>query len=397
MEANSFILTALPNGEHTLRGVAMMNRLFGLLLLGLALSSASTLDPAGGQFKKAVYYGAGRRPYQVITGHFTSSGHLDLAFADWQSDQICILLGNGDGSFQKQRCFAVGAPISLASGDFNEDGNEDLAVVETAQTGNGSIALFMGDGIGHFKLSAKYTTGVVPLSVALADFNGDGHLDAAIADEGINNPGDVKVFFGDGKGHLGKARRYKVGGGPYAVAAGDLNGDHFPDLAVANRYGYVSVLLNDDTGHFRNRSYDGGGTSVSDVKIVNLRNNGKQDLIAANPVQGLVVLLNRGDGTFRGPKYYRPCQNCAAPVACVSADFNADKKPDVACATEYGDSYLYYGDGKGQFGPAIPMKEEIGNDGGYSIAAGDFNNDKAPDLAIPIQNYGKVAILINAQ
>jgi hypothetical protein len=51
----------------------------------------------------------------------------------------------------------------------------------------------------------------------------------------------------------------------------------------------------------------------------------------------------------------------------------------------------------GTFGLAIHLKDTIQFKGGYSIAAGDFNNDKAPDLAIPIQNYGKVAIMLNTQ
>jgi len=81
----------------------------------------------------------------------------------------------------------------------------------------------------------------------------------------------------------------------------------------------------------------------------------------------------------------------------VVADFNLDGNLDVACATSIDDSYLFYGDGKGSFGPSIPIHDAINFQGGFSIAAGDFNNDQAPDLAIPIQIKGKVAILLNTQ
>ena len=112
----------------------------------------------------------------------------------------------------------------------------------------------------------------------------------------------------------------------------------------------------------------------------------------------MVVLLNNGDGTFGQATVYPPtCQNCVAPEACVVADFNLDGKLDVACATSIDDSYLFYGDGKGNFGSSIPIHDAIHFQGGFSIAAGDFNNDQAPDLAIPIQIKGKVAILLNAK
>jgi len=86
-----------------------------------------------------------------------------------------------------------------------------------------------------------------------------------------------------------------------------------------------------------------------------------------------------------------------APEASLVADFNLDGNLDVACATSIDDSYLFYGDGKGNFGSSIPIQDAINFQGGFTIAAGDLNNGKAPDLAIPIEVKGKVAILLNTQ
>jgi hypothetical protein len=373
-----------------------MRRIAWVFLLGLATAVPSA---RAGQFEHVVYYHAGQRPYGVITARFTQSGNMDLAVADYLTNQVSILLGNGDGTFQKPLKFAVPAPAALAVGDFDSDGNQDLAVVETS-TGDGSIAIFLGDGAGHFKLSASYRTGVAPISVAAADFNGDGHLDLAVANNGgQSGQGSLMVFIGTGKGTFQKPVTYKIVGAPWAVAAGDLNGDHHPDLAVTNLGGYVSVFINDGTGKFlKPVTYSATGGEVVDVKIADLRHDGKQDLILANGSVGMVVLLNNGDGTFGKATIYPPtCQNCVAPEACVVADFNLDGKLDVACATSIDDSYLFYGDGKGNFGSSIPIHDAINFQGGYGIAAGDFNNDKAPDLAIPIQIKGKVAILLNAK
>ncbi len=313
-----------------------------------------------------------------------------------------ILLGNGDGTFQPPRKFRAPSPIELAVGDFNEDGNLDLAVVEANGTGNGALMIFLGDGEGGFKLSLSYPVGVAAGFVAVADFNGDGHLDAAVSDQGIDStPGDVIVFFGDGQGKLRRAAKFKMPHQqPTGIAAGDLNGDQHPDLAVTlAATGSVAVLINDGTGKFLNPvTYDAGGGAAVDVQIADLRNSGKQDLAIANASQGLVVLLSKGNGTFGKPAIYPPiCQNCVAPMACVVADFNLDNKLDVACATNIDDSYLFYGKGNGKFGPSIPIDNTINFQGGFSIAAGDFNNDQAPDLAIPIELKGKVAIMLNTK
>jgi hypothetical protein len=379
-----------------------MQRTIRSLAFAVAALAITTQSASAGQFKHPVYYPAGERPYRVIATQLTDSGNIDIAFADWLSDQICIMLGNGDGTFQKRTLFPVPAPISLTAGDFNEDGNQDLAVVESGGTGDGAIAIFLGDGKGGFKLSASYAIGVASVSLAVADFDGDGHLDVAVTNKGFDSTGSMMTFFGDGHGKLRDRKTYKTAGGPFGIAAGDLKGGHSPDLAVTQiDNGSVTVFLNDGTGKFlKPATYNAGAGEAADVKIADLRNNGKQDLVIANLSQGMVVLLNKGNGTFGPAKIYPPCSGnpvCEAPEAVVVADFNLDGHLDAAVATNIDDSYFYYGKGDGTFGLAKHLKDTIHFQGGFSIAVGDFNNDKAPDLAIPIELKGKVAIMLNTK
>src|SRR5579863_9713802 len=170
-------------------------------LLAFAALAAMTTTSLAGQFKHVIYYGDGSRqqPYHVVASHLTSSGNVDLAVGDYLSDRVSILLGNGDGTFQKALTFPVPAPIGIAVGDFNEDGIQDLAVVENGGTANGAIAIFLGDGQGHFKLSGSYALGVGSDQVALSDLNGDGHLDVAVTNFGFAGAqGSIMTFFGDG-------------------------------------------------------------------------------------------------------------------------------------------------------------------------------------------------------
>ena len=376
-----------------------MARISRPLLLAFAAVTMVTFNAQAAQFKKAVYYRSGMRPSQVVTGDFNNDGNADLAFADWLSNQVVVLLGNGDGTFQKPLTFRAPSPTDLALGDLDGDGNLDLVITESGGSGSGTLAVYLGEGNGKFHLKATYGLGAYAGVVTVADFNGDGHLDVAAVDEGNGSSGVLRIFRGTGRGTLRKPAVYQAAVWLGAIAAGDLNGDHSPDLAVAEPMnGSVAVFINDGTGHFlKPVPYAWNGSPV-DVKIADLRHNGKQDLVVAHGAEGMAVLLNNGDGTFGKATIYPPtCQNCVAPEACVVADFNLDGKLDVACATSIDDSYLFYGDGKGNFGSSIPIHDAINFQGGYGIAAGDFNNDKAPDLAIPIQIKGKVAIMINTQ
>jgi hypothetical protein len=123
-------------------------------------------------------------PYRVVATQLAKSGNFDLVMADYLSNQIVVLLGKGDVTFQRPIQFSAPAPIGLAVGDLNGDGNEDLVVVESGGTGAGALAVFLGHGDGRFIFKASYQVGSVAGFVTIADFNGDGKLDVAETDQG---------------------------------------------------------------------------------------------------------------------------------------------------------------------------------------------------------------------
>src|SRR5258707_4853959 len=112
---------------------------------------------------------------------------------------------------------AGGSPSSVAVGDFNGDGVLDLAV---ANNGSNNVSVLLGNGDGSFQVARSFSAGGSPSSVAVGDFNGDGVLDLAVAHHGSNN---VSVLLGNGDGCFHVARRVDSGTRLYSLAAGALH------------------------------------------------------------------------------------------------------------------------------------------------------------------------------
>ena len=132
----------------------------------------------------------GDDPVAAITADLNHDGYLDLVTANSYSNDISVLLGKGDGTFQAGQSFAVGVgPTGLVVGDFNGDGRLDVAV---ADGGNGNsdqegVSILLGNGDGTFQAPVFYATGGYPSSVVEGDFTGSGVLDLALTIPGSDD------------------------------------------------------------------------------------------------------------------------------------------------------------------------------------------------------------------
>ena len=92
-----------------------------------------------------------------MAADFNGDGRTDLAVANSGTNDVSVLLSNGDGTFQNQVRYAVGDyPIALVAGDFTGDGRTDLAV---ANAGSYDVSVLLGNGDGTFQNQVRYAVG----------------------------------------------------------------------------------------------------------------------------------------------------------------------------------------------------------------------------------------------
>jgi len=351
------------------------------------------LGNGDGTFGSNTDFGTGSEPSSVAIGDLNGDGRPDLAVANEQPPStVSVLLGNGDGSFGTKTDFGTGAsPHSVAIGDLNADGRPDLAV---ANYGTGTVSVLLGNGAGAFGAKTDFGTDSFPLSVAIGDLNGDGRPDLAVAN---SSAGTVSVLLGNGDGTFGSKTDFGAGGGSSSVTIGDLNGDRRPDLAVANSVvSTVSVLLGNGDGTFGAHTDfgTGGGGSPQSVVIGDLNGDTRPDLAVANagsatPSNTVSVLLGNGDGTFGA---HTDFGTGGGSHSVAIGDLNGDRRPDLAVAnTDANTVSVLLGNGDGTFG----SKTDFGTgDGPSSVAIGYLNNDGWPDLAVANSNGQTVSVLL---
>jgi hypothetical protein len=151
------------------------------------------LGKGNGRFDRGTTIPARDRPVSIVAGFFNDDREVDLAVAHFAGDDIAVFLGNGDGTFREGETFGVGPkPVWLASGDFNGDGKADIA---PANSSNGTITALLGDGRGGFRKSADSPVGQQPMMIAVGDFNGDRYQDLAVVNLGDDT---VAIILGRG-------------------------------------------------------------------------------------------------------------------------------------------------------------------------------------------------------
>ena len=356
----------------------------------LTVASGTLCNSA--QFTNAADVSTGNGPASVAVGDFNNDGKQDLATGNLSAASVSIRLGDGLGGFSGTTNVSVGAlPFGIAVGDFNNDGNQDIAATNfNANT----VAIRLGDGLGGFSGTTAVSVDTNPLSVAIGDFDNDGNQDFATTNF---NAATVSIRLGDGLGGFSGTTDVSVGNKPSSIAIGDFNNDGKQDFATANSLpsGTVSIRMGDGLGGFSGTTTVSVGGNPSSVAIGDFDNNGKQDFAAAyQTLHAVSIRLGDGLGGFSGNTEVEVQLN---PLSVAIGDFNNDGNQDFVTADEGADTVsIRLGDGLGNFSGFSSNTTVVVGDSPRAIAIGDFNNDGTQDLAVPSATGSKASIRLGA-
>ncbi len=426
----------------------------------------------------------------IAVGDFNGDGKLDLVTVGLGQNLLTFEPGIGDGTFGAAMDTTLPGPAAgVAVADMNGDGKLDAVIAEYNTSDN--VGVLLGQGNGSFDAIQNYATGAgtAPDFIKVADMNGDGKPDVVVNTYGPA----VEVLLGSGDGSLGAATSFGAGSYPSSLAVADVNGDGSPDLVVPN-FGDadVSVILNDpppalisinratpastttqsttvsftvkftepvtgvtandflvqlDTGMSSSTpvlapvsgpsdtytvtvggitgsgnlslemvGMDGSATIVNDageelkpafafaevpdtsaggydIAVADVNGDGKPDVIAVDYSQNQVtVSLGGGDGTLQANQAFSTGPD-TGPVSVAAADLNGDGKLDLVTA-DFPDSTVgvLLANGNGTFQTAVRYSTNTGSTP-ESVKIADVNGDGKLDLIVTSNGTNQIGIL----
>lgn len=351
--------------------VVVSSMSFGLFLL---------LGNGDGSFQSPVAI-PGSTPDNIhflLAGDFNHDGKLDLV-EEGVAGVVFVLLGNGDGTFRQPVFSFLGVDVtatSFASADINGDGLPDLVAICE------SLQVLLGKGDGTFAVPATVLLAPTPelLDAAVAaDFNGDGKLDLAVAQENNLSHGEISVELGKGDGTFGKPIvSPMISTGTNLLLTGDFNADGKTDLLIGEDYvlGF-GVLLGKGDGSFKTEVDTAVSNGFLSLAVGDFNGDGKTDVVVSNNGTGsnplMNIYLSNGDGTFRaGAQYTAPFYSSVSV-----ADVNHDGKLDLVVTSFAVALQVFLGNGDGTFQNPISGPNALYSGG---LVIDDFNGDGKLDV-----------------
>lgn len=297
-------------------------------------------DGTGG-FGVETSFPAGVRSTHVHVADFNADGNDDIGVASDNFQGFSVLLGDAMGSFAAPVATGLSGVGGMATADVNLDGHLD--VVLPGYDKNMPFVLNLGDGSGGFTPNpASLDPSILrPLAVTSGDFNGDGNPDVAIAQDGVLSPrGEVTTFFGDGLGGFSSSTSVSIGQRPTDLTAGDFNGDGIDDLAAVS-VSFTHVLTADGSGGFDYNAYS--TDSATSIAVGDFNLDGALDIVNVSAFTGrgdTTILVNDGNGGFE-PQMRIGFRNRLDSDVAVG-DFNVDGKLDFVIASQRKDELKIY-------------------------------------------------------
>ncbi|MCI0366602.1 MAG: FG-GAP-like repeat-containing protein [Phycisphaerales bacterium] len=368
-----------------------------------------------GEYEQAGY------PHGGTVNDFDGDGDLDVAVPTTTSfPEVSVLLNSGDGTLGQPTHYALAkASHYIVSADFDGDKDIDLVVSNMGVNWEGNtISLYRNNGDGTFQGQQQFSVGagqfVGPAGIAFADFNLDGDLDLAVTKYGFLGQGTtVALLNNDGDGTFAAPLSFPAGNSPLAIVAAHLDGDAYPDLAITGQaspsLGRVSILFNNGPpgGGFaapvHYNAIFSSGASESDVAASDVDLDGDIDLVygdggmhSGNGFEfpfAVAVFRNQGNGTFAAPQPLPLGDFTGGMFELAVADLTQDGWPDVFGSHHSNGGWsVIHSTGNGQFGP---YQKHSSGQYPRDVLAADMDNDGDVDPVIVNTNSINVNVHFN--
>jgi hypothetical protein len=354
-----------------------------LQLVGVRLGNGK------GEFSLGTTLAMASRPTAVALGDFDADQRLDIA-ATSQDSTLSIWRNQSDGTFASSQKSNFGNMPSLVAAPLNRDTTVDLV---TGNVNLPAVTTALGLGQGAFADSVSWSIASLPGDIAVGDVNGDGALDLAAIDV---TAGVVMLMVATAADTFAPAPNVSVETQLAAWAFGDLNHDGYADLITVESVDTSATLrvrLGNGDGTFAaaathslyKRMYYAGAMTVA---IGDLNGDGWPDIVVANGIDAIDVVLGTGQGQFAAPAAYLVPWS---PGQIALGDLNGDGVLDIT-TTAPGVLGVSWGNGDGTL--SNPTEYPLEWLGPLALAIGDLNNDSRLDIAVASSEKG-VTVLFN--
>ena len=265
--------------------------------------------PGDISFAEQVRFNAGRYSRGVTAGDFDGDGKTDLAVANYYTDDVSVLLNTStlnETTFADKIDFNSGnGSTDVTIGDFNGDGKTDLAVSNSSRRRSNKVSILLNDSSspGHISFEPKrdFSTARGPYGICFGDFDGDGQTDLATANTAADSISVIRNTSSGSNLSFDDHITYSTGDYPFGICAGDFDGNGRTDLAVANYYSdNISLFLNTSPGigtiSFADQNNFATAIGPHGISLGDFDGDGKTDIVTGNYDSSNITVLRNTTG-----------------------------------------------------------------------------------------------------
>ncbi|CAF1210047.1 unnamed protein product [Adineta ricciae] len=359
------------------------------------------MNDGNGNFSNNIRYSTGinSKPQSITTAYLNNDNYLDIIFSvSLKNSPIGVILGNGNGSFGVMSTYSGvcdSFSMTIVVVDINQDNCLDV-IITCEDAGTVLVYRGMCDGTFQPAVSLAIGSGTSPYYVIVVDLNNDQHLDMAVT---CFQTSEVVILYGDTTGNFILSRRYSTGAGsnPWALTAVDLDNDDDPEYLVTYwGTGYLAVLTEYYAAQFSKQISFSTGSAPHPYSLAtaDFNNDNQSDVVIANSnTDDIKVMFGLNNGLFTTPITYSIGIH-SSPQYVLTSDIDKDNHVDIVTVNSKENTLsVIMNYGNGTF--AEQKKYSTGSDSSpSSVAMGDLNNDQRNDLVITNQQGDNIGIFI---